>query len=143
MSTPVLPYRLIEKRSESRIIRAWPNPHFIFVIMSCSFYGKQSITNLLEYKDQRSGKKSATLGSAKVLVTILIKTHLLPTVNITRERYLRAQGQSRKSDHQVISFRGSNQSYEAAHEFLSISVQYITFSAPIDRLTCGIIHILD
>lgn len=84
------------------------------------------------------------MGSAKVLVTVLIKTRLLPTVNITRKMYLRAyEGQSRLYEYQVISFHGSNQLFEAAHEFLSISVQYITFSAPIDRLTCGIIHILD
>lgn len=120
MSTPVLPGSFIEKQSESRIIRAWPNPHFIFVIMSCSFYGKQQITNLLEYKEQLSVKNSVTLGSAKVLVTVLIKTRLFPTVNTTRERYLRAyEGQSRTCEQQAISFRGSNQSYEAAHEFLS------------------------
>lgn len=135
MSTPVLPGRFTEKQSESRIIRA--NPHIIYVIRSFSLYVKQLITNL-------NVKFSMTLGSAKVLVIVLIKTRLLPTVNITCKMYLRAyEGQSRLYEYQVISFHGSNQSFEAAHEFLSISVQYITFSAPIDRLTCGIIHILD
>lgn len=54
----------------------------------------------------------------KVIVTVFTKTRLLVTVNIT-QRHLRAyEGQSRKYEHQVISFRGSHQSHEAAHEFI-------------------------